>query len=351
MRFIPLMVLTLCCFSIHSVNAEQLFKVKIDDGSSQAKGFAMVDTITDKNRIVEVDRKGKVIWQAKLPSSINTKRICSASGIKHDQVRDIFTFIIPGQGAFEVNREGDFNKLFDDENISHDLDLLENGNFLYTRGFVNKGTASVIERNASGKIVWEWDPADHITNKDYKRSMKGIPISKKKKKKLLKNMEAGKDWAHVNGADRLPNGDTLISIRNIHRAVVVSPDGKIKDTIRDIAMIHEPHLMAGGIISADRAGNAKTKKPNMSMIFIKDGKTSKILEGKYLTVRGIEVLDENRFGFNSANHVVEADLSGKVYFDMHLKQAKPNGEANGKRQINSRCGKGPGTLYKIARTY
>ena len=109
--------------------------------------------------------------------------------------------------------------------------------------------------------------------------------------------------------------------------------------------------MAGGIISADRAGNAKTKKPSMSMIFIKDGKTSKILEGKYLTVRGIEVLDENRFGFNSDNHVVEADLSGKVYFDMHLKQAKPNGEANGKRQINSRCGKGPGTLYKIARTY
>ena len=40
--------------------------------------------------------------------------------------------------------------------LSHDIDYLPNGNFIYVRGFVNKGEDEVREISKDGKIIWRW---------------------------------------------------------------------------------------------------------------------------------------------------------------------------------------------------
>ncbi|MHA1890935.1 MAG: aryl-sulfate sulfotransferase [Promethearchaeota archaeon] len=82
----------------------------------------------------------------------------------------------------------------------HDADMLDNGNLLIT----DTRNDRVIEVDSNGNLVWEWNVWDYFDVSD-----------------------ARDGTSHVNDADRLPNGNTLISVRNLDTVVEVNPKGDV----------------------------------------------------------------------------------------------------------------------------
>nr|MDO8112651.1 aryl-sulfate sulfotransferase [Candidatus Sigynarchaeota archaeon] len=80
-----------------------------------------------------------------------------------------------------------------------------------------------IEVNRSGQTTWSWNPFDHFSFDDVNGT-----ISWLEKGMNVTHFASGwQDWFHLNDADRLPNGNTLISLRDINLIVEVNPAGDI----------------------------------------------------------------------------------------------------------------------------
>lgn len=341
-------------------SAEKLFDVVTKEPSSDQRSIAFVDTVTGKDRIVEVNMSGKVVWEWQFPTKLIRKRkrsICKGADIKYLKSKDELLFIIPSVGAYIVNRKGNLKKVIEDKKISHDIDLLPNGNFIYVRGWADKGEDEVREINQSGKIVWKWSHAEHFPNRE--KFLLNIPKKTKMRwkgeigrRKTLKS--GGIDWAHVNGVERLENGDTLISLRNFMMFVIVGPDGKPKRSFQDIWLVHEPHKTAFGYIAADRF--VKRGRFLHSIVKVSNGgERTNLLTGQFLTVRGIEELPNQRFNITSIGNVFEIDSNGKILHRMHLNIQTEDAERNvtkrrrpGMVMSEGRCAHK--NLYKVAKT-
>ena len=114
--------------------------------------------------------------------------------------------------VFRVNRAGKVVWRHLTSKISHDADLLPNGNVLYVDGWDSRSDAQAYEVDPSGKIVWSWSAAGKVDPSWHR------PVT----------IERRPSYAHTNAAVRLPNGDTLISMRNFNRVVRVTPEGEIR---------------------------------------------------------------------------------------------------------------------------
>ena len=55
-------------------HAEQLFKVVVNEPSADKRAVAFVDTVTGRDRVVEVNLEGKVVWQWKFPTDLEGER-------------------------------------------------------------------------------------------------------------------------------------------------------------------------------------------------------------------------------------------------------------------------------------
>ena len=343
-----------------SFSAEKLFDVVTKEPSFDKRAVAFVDTVTGKNRIVEVNMSGKVVWEWKFPSHLIGKRkrsICKGADIKYLKSNDEILFIIPGVGAYIVNRKGDLKKVIEDKKISHDIDLLPNGNFIYVRGWADKGEDEVGEINQSGEIVWKWSHADYFPNRDefLSKIPKKIKMRWKGKMGRRKTLKSdGIDWAHVNGVDRLKNGDTLISLRNFMMFVIVGSDGKPKQKFQDIWLVHEPHKTAFGYIAADRFVEGGRLLHSIVKIS-NNGERTNLLTGQFMTVRGIEMLPNKRFNITSIGNVLEIDSNGKILHRMHLNIQSEDAKRNlskrrrpGMVMSEGRCAHK--NLYKVAKT-
>lgn len=334
------------------LHAEQLFKVVVNEPSADKRAVAFVDTVTGRDRVVEVNMEGKVVWQWEFPVDLQSEReraICNGADIKYFPKSDSFLFNIPYKGAYFLKRDGSYKQVVEDDNIDHDVDLLPNGNFLYVRGFVDKGEDEVREVTPSGKIVWKWRTEDYFPDRE-----KYLDSLHKKSRRNLKS--GGQDWAHVNAVHRYLNGDTLISIRNFSMFVIVGPDRKINKTVNDIPFVHEPHETDFGFIAADRDRSGGRIKHSIVLIN-KDGSREKLRTGEFLTVRGIEQIVADRFYITSVGNIFEINTNGKIYHRMHLTIQPEDAERNLGRRFNRRTrqilNKGrckPKNLYKTAKT-
>lgn len=110
---------------------------------------------------------------------------------------------------YEIDRNGNNVWSYLDEKVSHDADRLPNGNTLVVWGGRDEiRDAQVKEINPKGKTVWAWYAKDHF----YKPPFKDI---------------YREGWTHVNAVTRLPNGNTIISLRNFDLTVEVDPRGSV----------------------------------------------------------------------------------------------------------------------------
>jgi len=139
---------------------------------------------------------------------------------------------MPYKGVYEVNRAKKIIWQYETQKISHDADRLANGNTLYTWGWDSKDDAQVTEINPKGNIVWQWFGAKHLQD-NWRRHRRSIE-------------EDG--YCHTNGALRLPNGHTLISLRNFSMLVEVNPAGDILWQARRMRYVHSPDPLPNGNI-------------------------------------------------------------------------------------------------------
>ena len=64
-------------------NAEQIFTTHVSTSAMDMRSIALVDTVTGKNRVIEVNTNGKVIWSWHFPPGlINGNSICKGAGIQ-----------------------------------------------------------------------------------------------------------------------------------------------------------------------------------------------------------------------------------------------------------------------------
>ncbi|MFW9877316.1 MAG: aryl-sulfate sulfotransferase, partial [Candidatus Thorarchaeota archaeon] len=131
----------------------------------------------------------------------------------------------------------------------HDVDKLPNGNYL----IADMSQDRVIEVNSTYDIVWEWRCIDHLED-----IPDPIPF----------------DWVHLNDVDRLPNGNTLMTLRNYDSVIEVNPIGEIVwqygDLIYNVSDLPSDHTILWGPHNADRLSNGHT--------MIADSRNDRIVE-------------------------------------------------------------------------
>ena len=165
-------VLALTLSGINGSVAENLFDVVVDDGTSPTKGYIFLDTITNQDRVVQIDRSGNVTWQAQIPRPAKLKKRCRGADIEYDPDRDMIRVLIPFDSIIEIDRRGSSKILVEDYGLSHDFDSRRNGNILYTRGWSRKGDSEVIEVDKNGKTVFEWIGSNFISEEDWQEHAK-----------------------------------------------------------------------------------------------------------------------------------------------------------------------------------
>lgn len=184
-------------FDVPTLNAEKVFP-----------GTTLFSVTADfrGQKIVETDMEGNTRWSYAIPNSLRGDKGFLLDVNLLDNGHILFT--LHGAGIFEITREGDVVWSHGDPAASHDADRLANGNTLYNRGWVAKGEAVALEVTPEGKTVWSWDGLAAFDRPQF-----------------AEIDEEG--WMHVNSVSRLPNGNTLISIRNFNTVVEVSEDGDV----------------------------------------------------------------------------------------------------------------------------
>lgn len=184
----------------------------------------------ERPRIIEVDMQGKIVWEYEIPLSLRqyTNPGFDVEPLPNNNV----LFALPGNGIYEIDRQGTVVWSLLDPKVSHDVDRLPNGNTLYVYGNNDTKTdPQVKEVDKSEKIVWSWYAKDEFDKPPYKDVY-----------------EQG--WTHTNAVTRMKNGNTLISPRNFGCLVEVDPQGTVIKIIGEDYLVHQhdPEVLPNGNI-------------------------------------------------------------------------------------------------------
>jgi len=181
-----------------------------------------------KPRIIEVNMLGEIVWEYPVPHNLRqyTNPGFDVEWLPNNNI----LFVLPRNGVYEVNRNGNIIWSYLNNKVSHDADRLPNGNTLVVYGHEDGiSDAQVKEISPEGEIVWAWYARDHFNKAPYKDIY-----------------EQG--WTHTNAASRLPDGHTLISPRNFNFVVEADPQGSVFRTIGEgiLHYQHDPEMLPNG---------------------------------------------------------------------------------------------------------
>jgi hypothetical protein len=179
---------------------------------------AVIDTLRGP-RIVELDRTGKVIWQCAAPE-LKSGEIHRGADLEWIKADDSFLAVVPKSGIFRINRLCAVIWRYRTRKVSHDADLLPNGNVLFTFAWDTTADSQAVEIDPNGKIVWSWQAKGNV-DPAWKDVAKARKLEQRLDNKSLGSDEQG--FTHVNSVQWLSDGDTLVSLRNYHRVVRVAP--------------------------------------------------------------------------------------------------------------------------------
>lgn len=330
-----------------SLRAERIFDVVIDDGTSPTKSYAFIDTITEKNRIIEVNREGILIWEAEINQPSNPRNICRGADIEYLRKEKVFRALVPFTSITEVSRDKKYRIVLEDNEISHDFDTLENGNILYSRGWVNKGEIEFIEVDSSGEIVFSWNGSKVISDNIWKKYAK-IGFWPKKWNSRLKTTQKGEDWLHINSVQKLIDGTYMVSSPNLNSILILSKIGKIIRWIDGANIVHAPVVIGDKVMFSEKNSSNNNKGLIERIVTIGPmGREDYLLEGKFRAIRGIEVLEDGWLSLTSSGQIIEIDVHGNIRRQLKLTAQNRDHENNSKpyKNIKTYCGSGMGTLY------
>ena len=205
--------------------------VDIYDPEKTCDGTTLFADLHDPQspRIVEVTMEGEIVWEYVIPDDLKQH---------HQPGMDVellpsgnVLFVLPGKGVYEIDRGGTVVWSHMDPKISHDADRLPNGNTIYVYGdndTVDDPQVKVV--TPAGELVWSWFAKDHYNVDPY------VGIERQ-------------GWTHTNAVTRLPNGNTLVNLRNFDLSTEVDPQGAVVWSFDWTALSgydpHEPEIQPG----------------------------------------------------------------------------------------------------------
>lgn len=301
--------------------------VKAVQGKIAPGRVAFVDTVG--RRIVELDRAGKVTWSWSIPRLvIGGGDLRSGADLEWVRADNSFLLVVPLRGVFRVSRAGKVTWQHLTRKISHDADLLPNGNVLYVHGWDARSDAQAYEVDTNGKLVWSWTAAGKVDQAWHK------PVT----------VESRPSYAHTNAAVRLQNGDTLISLRNFNRVVRVTPEGEIRRVFGPIPRVHEPTLRADGTFIA----SPHTRDHDKVIINVKGEGRRDLFKNTMgiKPIRTVEPLSNGNYLLTGGEEIVEIDGAGEVVWHVAIYSKAGRGDRGHNR--GSRSNPGIRGVYKAA---
>lgn len=254
----------------------------------------------EQSRIIELNMQGQIVWEYDLPGYLQkyTNPGFDVESLPNNNI----LFVLPLNGVYEISRSGDIVWSYWDSKVSHDADRLPNGNTLVVFGGGDgMNDPQVKEINSKGEIVWAWYARDHFNKPPYKDIY-------------------DEGWTHTNAASRLPNGNTLISLRNFNFVVEVDPRGAVVRTIGE-GIFHRQHdpvmLLNGNILVANH------QKPHRAIEV--DPNTGKIVwqspefERDAIPVRDANRLPNGNTLVTGTTKIIEFTTEGEIVWQLKLK--------------------------------
>jgi hypothetical protein len=289
------------------VQAEQ-FRVLTSVSAKMTHGTtAFIDTLKGP-RLVEVDVTGTVVWQCSLAKSpFAGGDIQSGADVEWVPANDSFLVVIPFHGIFQIDRRCGVTRQHRTAKVSHDADMLPNGNILHVFGWDSPGDNQVVELDPAGKTVWSWRASGKLDE-----GWRKLPGKKERRP----------SYAHTNAATRMPNGDTLVSLRNFHRVVRVSPEGEVKRVWGPVPAVHEPNLLPDGsmVVSNHRLSIVEV---------LHEGKRKTLFDNPIHIepMRTLQPVANGNFLLTGGEDIVEIDGNGAIVW--HVKIYSDLGERSG----------------------
>ncbi len=201
------------------------------DASSASAGLTLFTPMMGDGTVYLIDLSGKIVHQWRMPYPPGMYGYLTATGTLFYNGKipnDTFLGRAPFKGgvALEANWNGRVLWEVHEPNHHHDGRLLKNGNVLLLcaaelpdsiAGKIQGGRPGtevngkiwadyLVELTKEGKKVWEWRTWEHMDPGEY-------PIP------LVQNQRA--EWTHGNGIAELPDGNVLVSFRNISTLVKI----------------------------------------------------------------------------------------------------------------------------------
>lgn len=288
----------------------------------------------EKPRIMEVNMLGEIIWEYQVPRNL---RQYTNPGFDVELLpNNNILFVLPRNGVYEIERNGNIVWSYLDNKVSHDADRLPNGNTLVVWGGGDEpDDAHVKEIDPEGEIVWAWYAKDHFYESPYKDI-------------------DDEGWTHTNAATRLSNGNTLISPRNFNFVVEVDAQGSVIRTLGEGLLYyqHDPVILPNGnLLSGSHRPPPMLASSIISYPALEiELETGEIVWGDFVWPA------ELRYGARDANRlpnghtlvqvgtrVVELTTNGEIVWQLRLKEAIEKEIQSTKQSFRSR------SFYKAER--
>jgi len=242
MRFFLLtFTITFLIFEVQS--SDNVGKVK-DFGNLKFPNSRIAYINPTKGAIYEINQEGQITWSYAIPQQvIGSGKLRKGADIEWIKETDRFLFVVPGAGIFEVNRRKEIVWSYKTKFVSHDADRLQNGNTIFVNAWDKKGDSQVTEITPDGEVIFKWKisdsgvSCDHETADCYRPNKRGGPPG---------------DYTHVNAVEKFSDGSFLVSLRNLHKVVLIDKELRVVERHRQIRAVHDPRLSDSKIISIGR---------------------------------------------------------------------------------------------------
>jgi len=218
------------------------------------------------SRVVEVDRTGQVVWEYQTGDMMLTDVRKLANGnvlIAAMYYWPIINGRTDASWILEVDRQGQLvHKI--QVPLTHHAEQIPNGNYLA----VDARNNVVNEADVTGKVVWEWDGSKHIqpySSANYhglfQKNFLGSETIRNMYAEFREGTPAGRaaDWLHINSAQRLDNGNTILSLRNLDLVIEVNPEGETVWSYGALILKHQhcAWILPNGHLLVTDNGNAR----------------------------------------------------------------------------------------------
>jgi len=303
--------------------ADADFTVETYNPAKSFNGYTVFAANYDpgRPRIIEVNMQGEVTWQYVLPDEL---KLYTNPGFDVEPLLGgNVLFMLPRKGVYEINRDGKTVWSYISRMVSHDVDRLPNGNTLIAWYDANDIDAiQAREINPAGEVVWSWRAKSQLYKDPY-----------------INIRDDG--WTHANAVERLPNGNTLISLRNFSFVAEVDSAGSLVKKIGEGIFYyqHDPHMLPSGNLLAASHRPPKEKAASYTSFPVMeiDPNSGQILwtyRGGLFEEqlpRGADRLPNGNTLITGTTKIIEVTPAGEIVWQLKLKHDIPWQDWPGRR--------------------